>query len=102
MVDSTASSSPSARAAATENRMVYSTDPFQENFRSTAANMSIEEVRQFLAPDFQDLTDDDIRTVQSKEWAEKMRPDQQWRAILNVWCTVDGVPCLLLTGRCFI
>lgn len=46
--------------------------------------MTIEEMRQKLAGDFQEATDDDLRTMQSKEYAESIRPGHQWVAILEV------------------
>lgn len=67
-----------------ESRHYYPNDPFEKDFRSVAANMIIEEMRQKLAGDFQEVADDDLRTMQSKEYAESIRPGHQWVVILEV------------------
>lgn len=88
MADPVSSSDRFNKPSTTENHQTYPTDPFEKDFRSMAANMSIEEIRQSMAPDFQDVTDDDIRALQSREWAERLRPMYQWKAILNVGYTI--------------
>lgn len=90
MTDSASSSNPSNTAGTTGNSRTYPTDPFERDFRSPAANMSAEEILKFMEPDFQDLTEDDIRTLQSKEWAERMRPWCQWHTILKVSCLLSS------------
>lgn len=84
MADSAPSSNPSNMPSTAESRHCYPTDPFEKDFRSVAANMTIEEMRQKLAGDFQEVTDDELRTMQSKEYAERIRPGHQWVAILEV------------------
>ena len=59
------------------------TDPSEKDFRTRNANLTMEEMRE-IAHDL-DLSDTDLRHLQSKEWAERMRPLYQWEAKLKVW-----------------
>ncbi|KAE8394098.1 hypothetical protein BDV23DRAFT_147904 [Aspergillus alliaceus] len=63
----------------------WPTNPWEKDFRLPAANATLDEIRDQLGPvpeEFQ-ISDKELRRLQSKEWAEKCRPYCQWMAILK-------------------
>ncbi|KAB8233983.1 uncharacterized protein BDW43DRAFT_274763 [Aspergillus alliaceus] len=63
----------------------WPTDPWEKDFRVPGANATLDEIRDRLGPvpeEFQ-ISDKELRRLQSKEWAEKCRPYYQWIAILK-------------------
>ncbi|KAB8236989.1 uncharacterized protein BDW43DRAFT_228801 [Aspergillus alliaceus] len=63
----------------------WPTDPWEKDFRLPAANATLDEIRDQLGPvpeEFQ-ISDKELRRLQSKEWAERRRPYYRWMAILK-------------------
>lgn len=68
-------------------RKRWPTDPWEKDFRPGLANMSMEKLRADLDYNFGSVvrvSDDDLRSVQSKEFAERFRPFYQWMALEKV------------------
>ncbi|KAE8384310.1 hypothetical protein BDV23DRAFT_189337 [Aspergillus alliaceus] len=66
-------------------RCRWPTDPWKKDFRVPGANATLEKIHDQLGPlpeEFQ-ISDKELRRLQSKEWAEKNRPYYQWMAILK-------------------
>ena len=67
-----------------ESKPRASADPFEKGFRAIDPGANMQDIPGFVE-DF-GLTEADLHHLQSKEWAERMRPMYQWQAKLKV-CT---------------
>ncbi|KAJ5577976.1 uncharacterized protein N7459_006940 [Penicillium hispanicum] len=63
-------------------RPTYSTDPFEKEFRTPSGSATMEELKKMAQG--LDVSEEDLRHLQSKEWAESMRPVYQWKTKLKV------------------